>query len=164
MEKKYYNASGEEFTPSHDAFELVQSNVRIHDKKFETKATTFAKDAFKRFCKNKSSVVAAIIIAILLLCSLILPIVIPHDISRPILEQSLLRPKLFETGTGFWDGTEKYYDIIYDRDADAPVGFEKTGVYKVLSFSEGTIIDMPNAGTYGGYLKIVAETDRKSVV
>lgn len=158
MEKKYYDANGVEFTPTEESFKLVQSNTRIHDKKFETKPTTFAKDAFKRFCKNKSSVVAAVIIALLMLCSIALPILIPHDISQPILEQSLLRPKLFETGTGFWDGTEEYHDIIYDRDAETPVGFEKNGVYKVLEFKDGTYINLPNAGAYGGYLKLVAET------
>ena len=89
MEKKYYDANGVEFTPTEESFKLVQSNTRIHDKKFETKPTTFAKDAFKRFCKNKSSVVAAVIIALLMLCSIALPILIPHDISQPIQEQSL---------------------------------------------------------------------------
>ena len=52
-----------EFKP--DDFVLVQQNVRIMDKKLETKPTTFMKDAFRRFCKNKSSVAAAIILAIL---------------------------------------------------------------------------------------------------
>ena len=45
-----------------DDFQLVQQNIRITDKKLETKPTTFLKDAFRRFCKNKSSVVGAIIL------------------------------------------------------------------------------------------------------
>ena len=44
-------------------------NAKIHDQKFETRPTTFARDAFKRFCKNKSSVVGAIIIGVLLMGS-----------------------------------------------------------------------------------------------
>ena len=68
-ENKYFDANGNEFTPSSEDFELVNADKKIHDQKFDTKATTFAKDAFKRFCKNKSSVVAAIINALLLLCS-----------------------------------------------------------------------------------------------
>ena len=35
-------------------FVLVQDNVKISDKKFESKPTTFIKDAFRRFKKNKS--------------------------------------------------------------------------------------------------------------
>ena len=45
------NVSNEEL--SQDLFELVKKDEnKIHDEKFKTKATTFAKDAFKRFCKN----------------------------------------------------------------------------------------------------------------
>ena len=47
-------------------FVLVQDNVKISDKKFESKPTTFIKDAFRRFKKNKSSVAGAIILGILI--------------------------------------------------------------------------------------------------
>ena len=50
-----------------DDFNPVQENKQISDTKLATKPTTFLKDAFRRFCKNKSSVVAAIILAILVL-------------------------------------------------------------------------------------------------
>ena len=40
-------------------FVLAQQDKKIHDTKFETKPTTFFKDAMKRFVKNRSSVVAA---------------------------------------------------------------------------------------------------------
>lgn len=155
-ENKYFDANGNEFTPSSEDFELVNADKKIHDQKFDTKATTFAKDAFKRFCKNKSSVVAAIIIALLLLCSLFLPIIIPYNISNPMLEQSLLRPKLFEAGTGFWDGTETYYNIIYDKANEAPKGFEAHAVYKVLEHKKGQFINTPVEDAFGGYLKVVA--------
>ena len=32
-------------------FEFVQRDDKIHDKAFDTKPTTFLKDAVKRFCK-----------------------------------------------------------------------------------------------------------------
>ena len=38
-------------------FRLVQVDKKIHDTKFDTKPTTFLKDALKRFTKNKSSVI-----------------------------------------------------------------------------------------------------------
>ena len=102
------NLDNEIYTPSSEDFTFVQVDKKIYDKKFETKTTTFAKDAFKRFCKNKSSVVGACIIGLLLFFAFLMPIVIPHNIKTVDPTQSLLRPKLFSAGTGFWDGTEKY--------------------------------------------------------
>ena len=103
------NVSNEEL--SQDLFELVKKDEnKIHDEKFKTKATTFAKDAFKRFCKNKSSVVAAVIIGVLLLGSF-LSFLSPHDIRSSHTDQALLTPKLFDTGFGFWDGTKHYLTL-----------------------------------------------------
>ena len=72
MDNKRIDAYGNEFEILENDFQLTQVDKKIHDKKFETKATTFAKDALKRFCKNKSSVVAAMIIALLMLLSFLL--------------------------------------------------------------------------------------------
>ena len=80
---KTYNEQGVEIKVTPADFELVQKDEKIHDVKFETKPTTFLKDAFKRFCKNKSSVVGAIIIGIILLLAIFVPIISPHDISLP---------------------------------------------------------------------------------
>ena len=90
-------------------FDLVQSDVRIFDKKLDTKPTTFMKDAFRRFCKNKSSVAAAIILAILILLAIFVPILSPHNIDNVRTTEKFLAPKLFKAGTGFWDGTAAYY-------------------------------------------------------
>ena len=56
--KKYYDASGNEIDVSKNDFDFCQKDEKIFDTKFEDKPTTFAKDAFKRFLKNKSSVVS----------------------------------------------------------------------------------------------------------
>ena len=50
-----------------EKFAFVGVDGRLHDQKFETKQVSYWRDAFHRFCKNKSSVVAAIIILCLLL-------------------------------------------------------------------------------------------------
>ena len=63
--EKIYDAYGKEVVTNADSFTLCQTDIRITDTKFETKTTTFIKDAFRRFCKNKSSVVAAFILGIL---------------------------------------------------------------------------------------------------
>ena len=53
-EFKTYNEKGIEIKVTKEDFELVQKDQKIHDVKFESKPTTFWKDAFRRFCKNKS--------------------------------------------------------------------------------------------------------------
>ena len=57
-----------------EKFELVGDKRVLHDVKLDTKPTTFLKDSFKRFCKNKSSVVAAVILGILILFSIFVPL------------------------------------------------------------------------------------------
>ena len=99
---------------SKESFTFVQKDKSIHDTKFLTKPTTFLKDAFKRFCKNKSSVAGAIILGILLLGSVIIPIADPYDITRQHPNETFLEPKLFPTGTGFWDGTKRLTDVPID--------------------------------------------------
>lgn len=98
-----------------DKFRFADPNRRTGDKKFDTKPMSYAKDVFKRFCKNKSSVVAAIIIILLVLFSLITPLCYLNnrytnskDYNDRLKYQFFL-PKnpLFE-GTGFWDGGKDY--------------------------------------------------------
>ncbi len=137
-------------------FEFVQVDKKIHDSKFETKPTTFAKDAFKRFCKNKSSVVGAIVIGFLLLCSFVVPIISPHDIESVHKDQTLLLPKLFKEGTGFWDGTKEYNNIPYDGSTGAPQGFKKEAVIS-STVDDVSYIDQPYLYATGGYLNLVGD-------
>ncbi len=64
-----------------EKFRLANDSDRLTDKKFATKPIGYFRDAMRRFAKNKSSVVAAIIIAILLLFAIIVPLVSPYDVS-----------------------------------------------------------------------------------
>lgn len=148
-----YENNEKVYEPSSEDFTFVQVDKKIYDKKFETKTTTFAKDAFKRFCKNKSSVVGAIIIGILLVLSFLMPVVIPYDIDRVDTKQALLKPKLFKAGTGFWDGTEKYYDQPYNGVTETPQGFKKSAVIKILDHKV-TITNNEGPNVSGGYIHI----------
>lgn len=65
---------------SKEEFRFVERNSEIHDNKLQTKAHGFFYDAFIRFKKNKSSVVAACIIGILVLFSIVSPIIAPYNI------------------------------------------------------------------------------------
>ncbi len=42
-----------------EKFEFVSQRDMVHDKKLSTKPVGYFHDAFRRFCKNKGSVVAA---------------------------------------------------------------------------------------------------------
>lgn len=148
-------------------FEYVADKKEtIHDEAFKTKPTTFAKDALKRFAKNKSSVVGAIIIGILLLGSFTLPFITGHDIKTPHADLSLMLPKLFNAGTGFWDGTEQRNNIAWDGSIENPDG--TTGapaetpinavVKGTLKIEDVTYIDQYYRYAAGGYLRITTDT------
>ncbi len=149
-DKKTFDAYGQEIKITKDDFILSQANKKIHDVKFETKPTTFFKDAFKRFCKNKSSVVAAFIIGLLIILAIFVPIVSPYDVKNTSLEESLLPPKLFNTGNGFWDGTKKYENIAYDYSTNSPMDFDSEAIVKYLD-SYDQYINVTNQAASGGY-------------
>ncbi len=64
-----------------EKFVFTQLDASLHDKKLETKARGYFADAFLRFKKNKSSVIAAIIIAFLLLYAIVAPILSPYTVN-----------------------------------------------------------------------------------
>lgn len=63
-----------------EKFRFAQLDADLHDKKLQTKSRGYFADAFLRFKKNKSSVVAAIIIACLVLFAIVSPILSPYTI------------------------------------------------------------------------------------
>ena len=100
-------------------FKFVQQDASIHDTKFTTKPTTFFKDAMRRFAKNKSSVVGGIILGFLFLCALIIPMdFIPGDIEGINQYETNLPMKLFDAGTGWWDGTRLIKNVAYPYAVD----------------------------------------------
>ncbi len=133
---------------------VIKLDTSIHDVKFKTKPTTFLKDAFKRFLKNKSSVVGAIILGILIVGAIILPEVLPGDITSTHLEELYLEPKLFPTGTGFWDGTKRYdgFTIAYDTVNESPGGYKKNAVIEGSVETKETKINTTNNYAFGGYI------------
>lgn len=148
---------------SKDDFKLVQKNTKIHDQKFETKPTTFFKDCVKRFAKNKSSVVATVILGILLVMSIAVPIFaktsIVHETDSSHPELYYLEPKLFKAGTGFWDGTRKYTNIAADCSSDNPdewgpnkKTYNPNAVYD-LKIEEESYINNASKFAKGGYLQ-----------
>lgn len=135
-----------------EKFAFAQQGKIIHDKKLDTKATSFARDSFRRFCKNKASVVAAVILGIIIMMAIIVPMATGIDVERVSATENFLQPKLFKAGTGFWDGTQKFEHQIYDTDNEVPAGKLKRAVLKLRVDEEPTYIDTASVYAKGGYL------------
>ena len=142
------NIENREFAP--DSFELVNKDLseKIHDEKFKTKATTFTRDALKRFCRNKSSVVAAVIIGLMLLGSLFIPVFSNENFKRVKPEEAFLEPKLFKAGTGWWDGTKVFKNQPLNRYYRGSNGQELPagGPDTYMGFKEEAILKMKDKG------------------
>lgn len=140
-----------------DDFVLIQKDKRVTDKKLDTKPTTFFKDALRRFRKNKASVAGSVILGILVLLTILVPAFSPANITTVSTPEAFLAPKLFEAGTGFWDGTRKAKRIVYDADNGVPALSEKYSVnavkaalVKITVDQEPTKIDAANPYGQGG--------------
>ncbi len=141
-----------EFQPGD--FELTQANKKIYDAKFETKATTFAVDAVRRFAKNKSSVVAAFLIGTLLFLAIFVPIFSPYDVSEVNPTERLLLPKLFDPVKGewstFWNGTTLLSGIPYDTVNDCPVGDYNPNAIVALEINDKEYMNKADLNAEGG--------------
>lgn len=85
---------------------LVQKDRKLFDQKLETKPIGYFKDAWLRFKKDRSAVVAFVLIVILLLFSLIVPLFSSMNVGFRDGYYRKVLPKLpVLEGTGFWDGT-----------------------------------------------------------
>lgn len=156
-------------------FALSQANADIHDTKMKSKPTTFFKDALHRFVKNKSSVAGGIILGTILLLTIFVPVFNHNslDTSNTSLSyQTKLAPKLFDVGSGFWDGTTEFKDIpmvfnweAYDKDGTyegSPAtgsnsNFDKDAIVGSISFSkvgEKKIDDNAVSYARGGYVRL----------
>ena len=105
MSDKILNSIPADLSP--EMFEFAQRDKDIHDEKIQTKAIGYFKDAWLRFTKNKSAVVAFCLIIILVLFAIFVPFFSHYDVTfREGLYATLLpRNELFiNMGLPFWDG------------------------------------------------------------
>lgn len=181
--KKGKDAFGNSVDDSQFAF--VQKDKKIHDTKFTTRPTTFLRDAFHRFRKNKSSVVGGIILGTLFVLSIILPFQIdyngkdadgntvtkhiqtlPYDIKNKHDYETNLPMKLFPAGSGFWDGTRtlKNQTLPYGLNEDGSINYDdyigsyddEETIVKVKNIKTGYVDHASTSGS-GGYAKIEKE-------
>ncbi len=158
------DASGKKVEDSQ--FQFVQNDKNIHDTKFTTRPTTFLRDAFHRFRKNKSSVVGGIILGTLFVLAILLPATLPYDIANKHNYETNLPMKLFPTGTGFWDGTRtlENQSLPYGLNADGTINYddyigsydEESSIVEIKNLRTGYSDHASSSGS-GGYAKIEKE-------
>lgn len=95
-----------------EKFEFFQRDESIHDKKLETKPVGYLKDAMIRFCRNKSSVIAAVIILFLIVFAVFVPLFFENSYTKSqndttYLQYMKLLPKSKLFAWAGWDGYTK---------------------------------------------------------
>lgn len=95
-----------------EMFEFCNKEEDLHDKKLDTKPVGYMRDAMRRFCKNKSSVVGAFIILIIVLFAIFIPIFCENQYTKSATDTMYLQyTKLLPKSKLFynlgWDGCTK---------------------------------------------------------
>lgn len=129
-----------------EKFAFASPDRKIRDEKFETKQIGYFADAFRRFCRNKGSVVAAVIILILVLYAIFVPIFGETTYSRSLTDTTyltytkLLPKSEFFSKLGFWDGTSRQKISEADYLYYTAMGTE-TGIPVITEVKSATVID-----------------------
>lgn len=150
--------SDEEFTSYDFEFVHADKGTKIHDEKFQSKPTTFAKDALRRFAKNKASVVGAVIIAVLLLGSFF-SAASPYPSSNADAGYGLMLPKIRNGTDGWWDGTT-VYTRAYNPETQMPVNVvNPNAVIKesIVVHDEVEYYTQATANGHYGYYHIISD-------
>lgn len=108
-----------------EKFRLIRQDEKIHDEKIQTKPIGYFKDAWLRFVRNKSAVVAFTLIVILVLFAIIVPFISQYDVSFRSGYYKTIQPKsrMF-AGLGFWDGGRNETANQEGYDATRAIGME----------------------------------------
>lgn len=131
-----------------EKFRFVADSERMRDQKFDTKQISYFRDAFNRFCKNKSSVVAAIIIICLVLYAIFVPIFCETTYSKALtdtmyLYYAKLAPKnqlCVDLGLDFWNGSKDITLSEYNYNYFRAIG-EETGMEIITKIKDVTVDD-----------------------
>ena len=108
-----------------EKFAFAQTDKKLGDKKLQTKPVSYMRDAWRRFAKNKSSIVGMVIIVFLLLFSLIAPLVSQYSVEYSDGAYRNVLPKISANADGgFWDGTERYESNLATYQYNVAIGVE----------------------------------------
>lgn len=118
-------------------FEFVQRDEKIFDKKFDTKPIGYFKDALIRFRKNRTNVIATVILFALIILSIFVPILTSKNYTELETQLQYLPPRVpYLEKIGILDGTREYTEQLVDRDTIDP----ETGLGLPLRFNPDFII------------------------
>ena len=146
-----------------EKFRFAQADRKLGDKKLQTKPVSYMRDAWRRFAKNKSSIVGMVIIALLLLFSIIAPLVSQYTIDYSDGAYRNVLPKISANASGgFWDGTERYESNLATYQYNLGIGVESGrlavknvyGTRTVVIDGEETVLVSYRRDTYNavGYM------------
>ena len=108
-----------------EKFNFTQKDKKLFDQKLETKPIGYFKDAWLRFKKDRSAVVAFVLIVALMLFSLLIPVFSSMDVSFRDGYYRKVLPRLpVFMGSGFWDGTTVQQETQAGYDYLRSIGVE----------------------------------------
>lgn len=140
-----------------EKFQFHNRGEDIHDKKLETKPVGFVKDAMRRFCRNKSSLAAAVILLLLTLFALFVPILgnnkyASSTTDTTYLQYGKLLPKSKLFAWAGWDGGKKetlskenyeyYQAVAQEKGRDIITKVYKADYVDTTSTSNTTFFDV----------------------
>ncbi len=142
-------------------FERVPMEGREHDKKLESKPVGYFRDAFNRFCRNKASVVAAIIIMVLLIYAIFVPIFCENTYTRALTDTMYLNyGKLPPKSSALaWLGVDGKADITVNESTLnklRAIG-EETGLSPIVEIKAGPYTDPTSGSAKTLYYDIVVD-------
>ena len=88
-----------------EKFRLIRQEEKIHDERIQTRPIGYFKDAWLRFVRNRSAVVAFGLIIFLVLFSVVVPFFSRYDVNfRSGYYKTILPKSRLFAPLGFWDG------------------------------------------------------------
>ncbi len=150
---------------------LIRRDQRIMDQKLETKSISYFRDVWIRFKKDKSAVVAFVLIMLLLLFSVFIPLISPMNVDFREENYKYTLPKIF-SNTGFWDGsfateqTQGGYDMIRGLGVESGMSAIQ-GEVKTYTAADGTVWYSFRQDSYytpGYEIKILTEKEYKDLM
>lgn len=149
-----------------EKFEFADLSDISHDKKFDTKPIGYFKDAWIRFCKNKASVVAAVIIVAIILYALIVPLCgLPEFMDTYYAKLGPRNNTLRQIGIADGGSTNEYSESSLIAAYALGVGAEDTTDNVGTTWEEGLnsyyqpVIKVKGSSASGGSFSYTAEAD-----
>lgn len=139
-----------------DMFDFVQRDEKIYDKRLETKPIGYFQDAFIRFSKNKTNLVASMILLTLILLSVFVPMLTSKNYNEVDVQLQTLPPRIpLLENLGIADGT-KFFD---DQPVDLSTIDPDTGIGLPIGFSTEFI----RMETLENYVTLCTDIDERCV-